>query len=80
MFKRTFWFSAGIAAGASGTVWAQRKVREQLDRTTPSHLANRALREGRRVTDTVRLAIEEGRTAAAQREVELRDRYDLSEI
>jgi hypothetical protein len=80
VFKRTFWFGAGIAAGASGTVWAQRKVKEQLDRTTPGHLAGKALQGGRRVTETVRLAFEDGREAAAQREVELRDRYDLSEV
>jgi hypothetical protein len=68
MFKRAIWFSVGAAAGAAGTVWTERTVRRQLDRAKPSHVVETARR-------AVRAALDEGRDAARQREVELRDRY-----
>ena len=77
MFKRTIWFGAGIAAGASGTVWAQRKVKEQLARAQPSHLANRAIADARRLGTTLKEALDEGRSVATERELDLRRRYDL---
>lgn len=79
MFKRVIWFSTGAAAGASGMVWAQRKVRAQLDRATPAHLVEVA-RDGavgatNAVRDFVGDVIGEGRSAARDREATLRDRY-----
>jgi hypothetical protein len=73
--RRLFWLSVGAAAGATGTIWTQRKVREQLDVLGPEHavvVAGRAARgAGRRVLD----AVGEGRSAMSAREVELRERF-----
>jgi len=68
MFKRVVWFGVGAAAGTVGTVWAERKVRSQIDRARPVNVADSARR-------AVRVALEEGRTAAREREIELRERY-----
>ena len=78
MFKRVFYFGAGIAAGATGTVYAQRKVRAQLERAKPSHLVVVATDATKRVGTTVRDAVVEGRAAARAREDELRGRFDPS--
>ena len=67
MFKRVVWFGIGSAVGAAGTVWAEQKVRSQLDRARPAQLAETARR-------AVRAAIDEGRTVASEREGELRSR------
>lgn len=68
MFKRVIWFSMGAAAGAAGTVWTERTVRRQLDRARPANIADSARR-------AVKAAVEEGRSAAREREIELRERY-----
>lgn len=68
MFKRVVWFGVGAAAGTVGTVWAERKVRSQIDRARAVNVADSARR-------AVRVALQEGRTAAREREIELRERY-----
>jgi hypothetical protein len=77
--RRLFWLSVGAAAGATGTIWTQRKVREQLDELGPEHavvVAGRGARAvGRRVVD----AVGEGRSAMAEREVELRERFRVED-
>lgn len=74
--KRLFWLGVGAVAGASGTVWAERKVRTQIEALQPEHLAvaagNRAISVGRTVVD----AVLDGRDAMRDREFELRGRYD----
>ena len=80
MFKRVIWFGSGMAAGAGGTVWAARKVRDQIDRAKPSHLAVVATDAARAAGTVVRDALSEGRVAARAREVELRDRFEPSDI
>ena len=71
--RRLFWMGVGAVAGASGTIWAERKVRSQLDALAPDHLVvtagNRARDAGRSVLD----ALAEGRDAMREREHELRD-------
>ncbi|MGW6460434.1 DUF6167 family protein [Streptomyces sp. NPDC055078] len=51
MFRRTFWFTAGAAAG----VWATTKVHRKLKQLTPESLAaqaaNRAVDAGHRLKD-----------------------------
>lgn len=73
--RRLFWMGVGMAAGASGTVWVERKVRSRLDALQPDHLAvvagNRARAAGRSVLD----AVAEGRGAMLEREAELKGRY-----
>lgn len=74
--KRLFWLGVGAVAGASGTVWAERKVRTQIEALQPDHLAvaagNKAISVGRTVVD----AVLDGRDAMREREFELRGRYD----
>ena len=78
MFKRVVWFGAGVATGAAGSVWATRKVRAQLDRARPSQIAAGAADAAGRMGEVVRAAVAEGRRVAADREVELRSRYDVT--
>lgn len=51
MFRRTFWFTAGAAAG----VWATQKVNRKLKQLTPESLAaqaaNKAIDAGHRLKD-----------------------------
>ena len=34
MFKRVVWMGMGAVAGSASTVWAQRKVKTQLDKVS----------------------------------------------
>ena len=74
--RRLFWLGVGAIAGASGTIWAEHKVRARLDQLGPDHLVvtagNRARDVGRSVVD----AVAEGRGAMRAREDELRRSYD----
>ena len=51
MFRRTFWFTTGVAAG----VWATTKVNRKLKQLTPESLAvgaaNKAIEAGHRIKD-----------------------------
>ncbi|MFF2655347.1 hypothetical protein [Streptomyces sp. NPDC058045] len=74
MFRRTFWFTAGAAAG----VWATTKVNQKLRRLTPESLAaqaaNKAVETGHRLKDFA-LDVREG---MVQREAELGDVLGLN--
>ncbi|MCX4976042.1 MULTISPECIES: DUF6167 family protein [unclassified Streptomyces] len=67
MFRRTFWFTAGAAAG----VWATTKVNRKLKQLTPESLAaqaaNKAIDAGHRLKDFA-LDVRDG---MVQREAEL---------
>ncbi|MGW1890753.1 DUF6167 family protein [Streptomyces sp. NPDC002004] len=73
MFRRTFWFTAGAAAG----VWATTKVNRKLRQLTPESLAaqaaNKAVEAGHRLKDFA-LDVRDG---MAQREAELTDALGL---
>lgn len=70
--RRLFWLGLGAVAGASGTVWAQQKVRRQVEALGPDHVAviagNAARRVGRHVAD----AVAEGRSTMREKELDLR--------
>lgn len=74
MFRRTFWFSTGVAAG----VWATTKVTRKLNQLTPESLAaqaaDRAVLAGRRV----KLFALDVREGMADREAALRDALGLA--
>ncbi|MFD4986821.1 hypothetical protein [Streptomyces sp. NPDC058374] len=74
MFRRTFWFTAGAAAG----VWASHKVNQKLQRLTPESLAaqaaDKALDAGHRLKD---FALDV-RAGMLQREAELDDVLGLN--
>ncbi|MFD7711698.1 DUF6167 family protein [Streptomyces sp. NPDC059786] len=74
MFRRTFWFTAGAAAG----VWATTKVNRKLKQLTPESLAaqaaNKAIEAGHRLKDFA-LDVREG---MAEREAELDEALGLN--
>jgi hypothetical protein len=73
--RRLFWLGVGAVAGASGTVWAERKVRSRLDQLAPDHLVVSAGNKARDVGRSVVDAVVEGRGAMREREDELRRSY-----
>ena len=72
--KRLFWMGVGAAAGASGTIWAQRKVRAGIDEIGAEQVVAVAGRGARAAGRTVRAALREGRVGMAEREIELKGR------
>lgn len=74
MFRRTFWFTAGAAAG----VWATTKVNRKLKQLTPESLAARAtdkaIEAGHRLKDFA-LDVRDG---MAEREAQLGDALGLN--
>ncbi|MEV4441489.1 DUF6167 family protein [Streptomyces sp. NPDC049577] len=74
MFRRTFWFTTGVAAG----VWATTKVNRKLAKLTPESLAlqaaDRAVIAGRKV----KLFALDVRDGMAHREAALKDALGLS--
>ncbi|MBA2946255.1 DUF6167 family protein [Streptomyces himalayensis] len=74
MFRRTFWFTAGAAAG----VWATTKVNRKLKQLTPESLAaqaaNKAIEAGHKLKDFA-LDVRDG---MAQREAELDEALGLN--
>jgi hypothetical protein len=86
VFKRLIWWAAGAAMGTVGSRWAERKVRrtvaQKVDRYRPPAVAAKvkdsAIDRTVTVIDGVRGAVQTGRQAAADREVELRNRYRTS--
>lgn len=66
MPKRTKWLATGVAIGAGGSFWAQRKARSAAKRYGPPGLLDAAARR-------LRGALVEGRTAMRQREAELKE-------
>ncbi|MER7482757.1 hypothetical protein ABTX60_34835 [Streptomyces sp. NPDC126510] len=79
MFRRTFWFTTGVAAG----VWATTKVNRKLKQLTPESLArtagNKAIEAGHRIKDrAVGFAIDV-RDNMAVREAELGDALGINE-
>ncbi|CAM5299551.1 DUF6167 family protein [Streptomyces sp. URMC 127] len=74
MFRRTFWFTTGVAAG----VWATTKVNRKLAKLTPESLAlqaaDRAVIAGRRV----KLFALDVRDGMAHREAALKDALGLA--
>ncbi|MFE5399686.1 hypothetical protein ACFQ9U_34635 [Streptomyces sp. NPDC056568] len=78
MFRRTFWFGSGVAAG----VWATTKVNRKLKQLTPDSLAataaNKALDAGTRLRDRAVGFALDVRENMAQREAELDDALGLN--
>ena len=72
MPRRTFWFTAGATAGFSGALWARRRVLRTVQRYTPEQVRADVADSVRRLGSDLRAAVTEGRSAMADREVELR--------
>ncbi|MEI2638148.1 MAG: hypothetical protein V9F03_03985 [Microthrixaceae bacterium] len=73
--KRIFWFGIGAAAGAGSTVWAERKVRSQIEALSPDQLVVRATKRAGQAGRNIIDAVTDGRDAMRTREDELRTRY-----
>ncbi|CAL9574999.1 hypothetical protein SUDANB6_04948 [Streptomyces sp. enrichment culture] len=78
MFRRTFWFTTGVAAG----VWATTKVNRKLKQLTPESLAataaNKAIEAGGRLKDRAVGFAVDVRDHMARREAELGDALGLN--
>ncbi|MGW0822708.1 hypothetical protein [Streptomyces sp. NPDC002845] len=79
MFRRTFWFTTGVAAG----VWATTKVNRKLRQLTPEHLAtqaaNKTIEAGHRFKDRAVGFALDVRDGMAQRESELGEALGINE-
>ncbi|MFM7070022.1 MAG: hypothetical protein ACKOYM_11260 [Actinomycetes bacterium] len=74
--RRLFWLGVGTVAGASGTVWAERKIKQRVEALSPDHALRVATVRAREAGKNVAAAVTEGRSAMRQREQELLDRRD----
>ena len=72
MFHRAAWFGAGAVTA----VWAQRKARKAAQRFTPPAIASSAAEAARSRGRNLAAALQEGRQAMREREVELRAELD----
>lgn len=74
--RRVTWFVTGLAAGATGTAYAAKKVKRTAAQLAPANVARgaaeRVKQSGRHVVGAVR----EGRAAMHEREDELKARRD----
>lgn len=79
MFRRTFWFGTGVAAG----VWATTKVNRKLKQLTPENLAvsaaNKAIETGHRLKDRAVDFALDVRDNMARREAELGEALGIHE-
>ncbi|MBW1596751.1 MULTISPECIES: DUF6167 family protein [unclassified Streptomyces] len=75
MFRRTFWFTAGAAAG----VWATSKVNRKLRTLAPDSLAVRAADRAVVTGNRLRELAADVRTGMAQREHELNEALGLND-
>ena len=84
MFKRATWLGVGFTLGVGTTVVAARKARQQLDRYKAPALVDRVTTTISTKTTTLKdqvvVAISEGRSAAKDRETELREEKGLSAV
>jgi hypothetical protein len=75
LFRRTFWFTTGVATGVWATTKAQRVLRSLTPESLAATAANRAIDSGRRAL----LFAKDVRAAMAEREHQLNDALGLSE-
>lgn len=81
MFKRIIWWATGAAVGAVGSQWVEHKakqmVAEKAAAAKPSAVAKKVGAVAKSRNDAtrarIREAIAEGRTAASDREAQLRE-------
>lgn len=72
MFRRLFWMSLGLGAGAAGAVMASRWMRRQADRVAPANLVREAGRGLMGLGGELAERLGEFRAGMAEREAELR--------
>ena len=75
MFKRLFWLTVGTVVGFSGSVWAQRRIKRQIERYYPEKVAQQVSVGVKTFGADVKAATEAGRAAMREREAALRERF-----
>jgi hypothetical protein len=74
MFKRATWLTIGFGLGVGTTVAAAREVRKRVDRYQPNAVVDRLTERTISLRDQLLAAVDDGRVAARERELELRER------
>ncbi|WP_030422373.1 hypothetical protein [Streptomyces sp. NRRL F-5065] len=77
MFRRTFWFTSGVAAGVWATTKVNRKLRELSPESLAATAADKALDAGGRLRDRAVGFALDVRDHMARREAELGDALGL---
>jgi hypothetical protein len=84
MFRRVTWLGVGLVAGFGASKWAERRLRQRLERYLPSRqvkagldAADRARERAAVKVADIRGAVEGGRSAMVAREAELRRQLHL---
>lgn len=75
--RRLFWLAVGLGAGAASAIMAGRFTRKQVEKAKPQTIAREAKGSLLDLSKLVAESIEEGKRAQADRERELRDRYEI---
>ena len=78
MFRRLFFTAVGLGAGVALGIYAVRKAEAAQRAMRPEALADAASRRAGGVSDRLRLAVDQGRAAAADKEAELRAVYRVT--
>jgi hypothetical protein len=76
MMKRVSWFVGGVVAGAAGTTYATRKVKQAASQLAPTNVVKSAAGKVREGGRNVVGAVRDGRAAMHAREDELKARRD----
>jgi len=78
MIKRAIWLGVGASMGAWGSRWANRRMRNIVDKYAPAEVRNRVQDRARTAGGRVRSAVDDGREAMREREAQLRGRNTTS--
>jgi hypothetical protein len=78
--KRVFTLALGLGAGIVIGAYVVRRLEEAQRAVAPANLAGQAGRAAGSFTERLRSAAAEGRKAAADREAELRARYEVPTV
>lgn len=74
MIKRVIWLGIGASMGAWGSRWANRRIRNFVDKYAPAEVRNRVQDRVKIAGGHVRSAVDDGRDAMREREAQLRGR------
>ena len=78
--KRVFTLALGLGAGLVIGAYVVRRLDDASRAVAPTNLAGQAGRAAGNVTERLRVAADEGRRAAADREAELRERFEVPRV
>lgn len=78
--KRAFTLALGLGAGVVVGMYLVRRLDDAQRAIQPSNVAGNAGRAAAGFTSRLQAAAAEGRTAAAEREAELRARFDVPSL